>query len=78
MYLTDLSILPKVHALPTAEDMLNTIKLQERHQLSFWDAMIVTSAGKLGCCVLYSEDLNCPQVIAGVQVVNLFLRGDRL
>lgn len=63
---------------PTEEDVLNTIELQERHQLSFWDAVIVTRAGKLGCRVLYSEDLSGPQVIAGFQVVNPFLRGNGL
>lgn len=61
----------EVHA-PTADDVLNAITLQEEAQLSFWDAMIVTSAGRLGCRVLYSEDLNAGQRVAGVEVVNPF------
>jgi len=61
----------EVHA-PTAEDVLGAIDLQRQEGLSFWDAMILTSAGKLGCRVIYSEDLNAGQVIAGVRVVNPF------
>ena len=61
----------EVHA-PTAEDVLSAITLHAQVQISFWDAMILTSAGKLGCSVLYSEDLNAGQHVAGVQVVNPF------
>ncbi len=64
----------EVHA-PTAEDVLGAITLHARVQISFWDAMILTSASKLGCTVLYSEDLNAGQHVAGVQVVNPF-KGD--
>ena len=34
--------------------------------------MIVTSAGRLGCEVVWSEDLNAGQQVAGVQVQNPF------
>ena len=60
-----------VHA-PTANDVLAAVQLQRRHQLSFWDAMILTSAERLGCEVLYSEDLNAGQVVVGVQIQNPF------
>ena len=62
----------EVHA-PTAEDVLGAIGLQRDAQLSFWDAMILTSAGKLGCSVLYSEDLNAGQSVSGVAIVNPFV-----
>ncbi len=61
----------EVHS-PTPEDVLGAVTLHAQAQLSFWDAMILTSASKLGCTVLYSEDLNAGQHIAGVQVVNPF------
>jgi hypothetical protein len=32
---------------------------------SFWDAMIVRSAGEIGCTVLYSEDLDTGQDYSG-------------
>lgn len=61
----------QVHS-PTADDVLSAIDLQRAARLSFWDAMVMTSAGRLGCAVLYSEDLNPGQIIGGVQVVNPF------
>ncbi len=59
----------RVHE-PLVEDVLAAIELQQNANLSFWDAMIVQSADKLGCGVVYSEDLNPGQVFAGVRVVN--------
>jgi hypothetical protein len=35
---------------------------------SFWDAMIVRSAGEIGCTVLYSEDLDTGQDYSGVRM----------
>ncbi len=59
---------------PEAGDLLKAIDLQRDHWLSFWDAMIVQSAQKLGCQVLVSEDLNHNQVYDTVQVANPFLQ----
>jgi predicted nucleic acid-binding protein len=64
----------EVHT-PTEEDVLSAIEMQKRHRLSFWDAMIITSASKLGCRVLYSEELSDTELIAGVQVVDPFSGG---
>ena len=41
-------------------------------QISFWDALILTSARKAHCTVLYSEDLSDGQVYDTVRVVNPF------
>jgi predicted nucleic acid-binding protein len=57
---------------PDARDVLSAIELQQHHQLSFWDAMIVHSAVQLGCQTIWSEDLNPGQVYAGVRVLNPF------
>jgi predicted nucleic acid-binding protein len=57
---------------PGVEDVLDAIRLQTRYQLSFWDAMIVTSAIRLGCQRLWSEDLNTGQVYDGVTVTSPF------
>ncbi len=43
---------------PGVEDVLDAIRLQERYQTSFWDAMILASAVQLGCEIVWSEDLN--------------------
>jgi predicted nucleic acid-binding protein len=42
--------------------------------LSFWDALIVSAASEGGCDRLLSEDLQYDQDLAGVVVVNPFLR----
>lgn len=57
---------------PTAGDVLAATELAETAQLSFWDAMIVTSAAAMGCTVLWTEDLNAGQIIAGVMISNPF------
>ena len=41
-------------------------------QISFWDALILASARKAHCAVLYSEDLRAGQVYDTVRVINLF------
>ena len=61
----------QVHA-PAVEDVLDAITLQETAGLSFWDAMIVQSAVRLGCRQLLSENLNAGQAYAGVRVSNPF------
>ncbi len=59
----------KIHA-PGPPDVLSAIELHERASVSFWDAMILTSARSLGCRRLYSEDLNSGQTYDGVLIVN--------
>jgi predicted nucleic acid-binding protein len=68
--IADLSVW-QVHR-PGVEDVLDAIRLQERHQISFWDAMIIASALQLGCQTIWSEDLNPGQVYGRVTVVNPF------
>lgn len=57
---------------PEVSDVLEAIRLQASQQLSFWDAMILASARRLGCEVLWSEDLNTGQDYEGVVVRNPF------
>jgi predicted nucleic acid-binding protein len=57
---------------PGVEDVLDAIQLQGRYKISFWDAMIVTSAIQLDCQQLWSEDLNPGQVYDTVTVMNPF------
>jgi len=58
-----------IHA-PTTRDVLAGIDLHQAHRLSFWDAMILTSALELGCTILWSEDLNPGQHFEGLEVRN--------
>ena len=59
----------RVH-VPNPEDVLGAIHLQQRHRLSFWDAMILWSANQLECDVVWSEDFNHGQVYDRVMVKN--------
>lgn len=58
---------------PDTAAVLRASEIQERNQLSFWDAMIVATACQGGARVLLSEDLNHSQVIEGIRVENPFL-----
>ena len=57
---------------PTVKDVIEAIQLQQRATLSFWDAMLIVSAQKLNCDILWSEDLNPGQIISGVTIQNPF------
>jgi predicted nucleic acid-binding protein len=59
---------------PRPRDVLAAVELAERHHIGFWDAMIVHSATRLGCAVLWTEDLNAGQDLDGVRVLNPFTR----
>jgi predicted nucleic acid-binding protein len=61
----------KVHE-PKIEDVLNAVDIQQRYQISFWDAMILQSALQLECSLLWSEDLNPDQVYESVKLINPF------
>ena len=50
--------------------VVEALDLQERHQISFWDALIVRAAQVSNSEILYSEDLSDGQSYGGVRVVN--------
>ena len=52
--------------------LVEAVGLQQKAQLSFWDAMVVQAAINGGCDKLYTEDLNAGQRFGSVVVVNPF------
>ena len=56
----------------TGSLLVQAAELQQRAQLSFWDAMVVRAAIQAGCDRLYSEDLNAGQRFDSVVVINPF------
>jgi predicted nucleic acid-binding protein len=56
----------------SADSILRALDLEQRYQLSFWDALIVQAAESAGCEVLYSEDFSHGQEYEGVLAVNPF------
>lgn len=61
----------RVHSL-TVPDVLEAIGLHQEAKVSFRDAMVLVSARRLECPVLWSEDLNEGQVLSGVTIRNPF------
>jgi predicted nucleic acid-binding protein len=57
------------------DSILEAIDLEARHQISFWDALVVHAAQLSGADVLYSEDLSDGQAYGSVRVVNPLLHG---
>ena len=54
----------------TGQSILEALELEERHRISFWDALILQAAEASGAAVLYSEDLSDGHSYGGVRVVN--------
>ncbi|MCL4475422.1 MAG: PIN domain-containing protein [Nitrospirae bacterium] len=53
--------------------ILDAIDIHSRYKYSFWDSMIIESAGRGGASLLLSEDLNDGQTMDGVVIRNPFL-----
>ena len=52
--------------------ILAASQLEERHTLSFWDALIVEAARRAGATRLVTEDLQAGRRLAGVLIDNPF------
>ena len=52
--------------------VLAASELEERHRLSFWDALVVEAARRAGATRLMTEDLQPGRDIAGVRIENPF------
>jgi predicted nucleic acid-binding protein len=50
--------------------ILEALDVQERYDMSFWDALILQAANSSGATTLYSEDLADGQKYGTVRVVN--------
>jgi predicted nucleic acid-binding protein len=59
--------------LNDAPTVLLASEIEERYKLSFWDALIVSSASRAGATRILSEDLNHGQIIEGIRIENPFL-----
>jgi predicted nucleic acid-binding protein len=54
------------------DSILEALDLEERYQISFWDALVVHAAQSAGTTVLYSEDLSDGQRYGPIRVINPF------
>lgn len=58
---------------PDADMIVRASELEERHTLSFWDALIVAAAREAGAAKILTEDLNHGEFIDGVTIENPFV-----
>jgi predicted nucleic acid-binding protein len=65
--LRDFALVPTDHG--TVD---RALRLMDETSISYWDAAVVAAAEAVECRLLYSEDLNSGQSIAGIKIVNPF------
>lgn len=54
------------------DDIIAASELEQRHQLNYWDALILVTASKAQAATLLSEDLQHGRTILGVRIENPF------
>ena len=54
------------------DDILEAVDIHQRNRISFWDALIICSANKLGCALLLTEDLSSGRLYEGIKALNPF------
>ena len=52
--------------------LVDAIEAVMEHQLSFWDAMIWSTARRIGCSAIVTEDMQDGRLLGGVEFVNPF------
>ena len=71
-FLRDFLAAYTVHDQST-DDLLTAACLRSDYSFSYWDSLIVASAIRCQCCVLYSEDIhNGLSVYDDLQIINPF------
>lgn len=55
------------------ETVLQASEIEERHLLSFWDALIIAAASRAKADTILTEDLNHGQRIEGILIENPFV-----
>ncbi len=52
-------------------------EIEERHNLSFWDSIIISAAYNAKADKIFTEDLNHGQIIEGILIENPFENADK-
>ena len=55
-----------------SNSILRASEIQEKHNISFWDALIVTAAEQAGAAKILTEDMNSGQTIESILIENPF------
>ena len=73
MAFASLLLAPMNKVEPSLALLTATLKLKADVGYSFYDSLIVAAASQAGCHVLFSEDMQHGQLVAGLRIVNPFL-----
>jgi predicted nucleic acid-binding protein len=57
-----------------AEMTIRASEIAEKHNLSFWDALLVAAALRIEAAKIITEDLNSGQLIEGILIENPFVK----
>jgi predicted nucleic acid-binding protein len=55
-----------------AQDLTEALVIQQQHSIQFWDALILVTAQRASCPILFSEDFQDGQVFGPLTVRNPF------
>jgi len=55
------------------ENVLKAVDIHSRYKYSFYDSLIIASALKAGCSILFSEDMQDGQIIEDIKIMNPFM-----
>ena len=61
----------RIHSL-SLSDLVKAAHLHRRHQISWWDALLIISAQQLGCSILWTEDFSDGQRFGSLTIRNPF------
>lgn len=64
---------PLCEVFPTVTLYQRALELKEEMNIHFYDALIVAAASDAGCKILYTEDLQHHQRVAGLTIQNPFV-----
>jgi len=56
----------------TPVSIIRATEIEEKHRISFWDALVIVAAYEAKCERILTEDLNSGQIIEGVLIENPF------
>jgi len=66
-------LFPLCDLSPTEELYQLALEIHRAHHISFYDSLVIAAAHKMNCKIIYTEDLQDGQVIAGVKIQNPFI-----
>jgi len=58
----------------TPRSIIRATEIEEKHRISFWDALVIVAAYEAKCEKILTEDLNSGRVIEGILIENPFAK----